>query len=270
VLLKNLRRLGNKHFVFISFFDYISTLLFIQYKKKYNPQCSILFLNSLAHLQHHHWTNGTTTITPELHYGLEYIDKIFGLLFTYFPEDALIVHNALSQMNTNHEKPWILYRQKDPAQFLHALDIPFTHVEQHMTHDGHVFFKNAKDCHRTYERLKHATINNKSLFHAEKNTQDDCKLFYMLKFTDRLDETQIITFEYNNRTFSFFEHFDAIVTRTGRHIPMGTIYSNTISFPNHIYNHDFNKYLFHYLLPDAFALSEQTEQEEHHQQEAMV
>jgi len=250
-LLKNIIRHGKKHFVFISYFDYISTLLFTEYKQKYQPQCSIIFLNSLAHLQHHHWKKGTKSVTPEILFGLQYIDKILAYLFKRFPQDAIVVHNGLSQMNTNHETPWVLYRQKDPIKLLHALEIPVTQVEQHMTHDGHLFFASSQDCENAFAKLKNATINGQALFHVEKNDSDDRKLFTMLSFTDALEDKNI-TFTYDNKKFPFFEHFDEIVTRTGRHIPIGTIYSDTVSFQEIVHNHDFNQYLFHYLLPTHF------------------
>ncbi len=248
-LLFFLARFGNKHFVYISYFDLISTLLFIQYKQKYNPRCSFIFLNSLAHLQHHHWRQGTTTSTPEILHGLQMIDKILTLLFNTFGQDAIIVHNGLSQMNTNHEKPWVLYRQKDPENFLQALNLKAIRVEQHMTHDGHAFFATPEDCQHAFEQLTHLTLLGKPLFHIEKNPHDAHKLFYMLSFTDDLEISDQVQFEFNGKKIPFFQYFDKIVTRTGRHTPIGTIFSNIIEFPDNIYNHDFNKYLYHYLLP---------------------
>ena len=219
-----IKQFGFKHFIFISCFDYLSTLLFITYKQRYQPQCSFLFLNSLAHLLHHHWREGTEHATPEILVGLRYLDRLFQKIFQAFPEDAIVVHNGLSQMNTNHEKPWVLYRQKDPAAFLKALGIPFKKVEQHMTHDGHVFFHSEEDCHQAYQMLTDAIMLDKSLFHVEKNKDDVCKLFYMLAYTDLLDPSKPVYFKFNQKQYSFFEHFDRIVTRTGRHIPMGNIF----------------------------------------------
>lgn len=260
---KTLLKNGMHHYVYISFFDYIQTRLFSEYKKKYNPKVSILFLNSLAHLQHHYWREGPENITPQILHGLKQMDRVFGYLLNTFPNDALVVHNGLSQMNTNHEKPWVLYRQKDPANFLKALHMPFVRVEQHMTHDGHVFFNTQEDRDAAYESLKYATILEKPLFLAEKNAHDSCKLFYQLKFTDQLTDKNTL-FTYQEKQYRFFEHFDEIVTRTGRHIPIGTIFSDTIVFPEHMNNHEFNQALYHYLLPEVFPLSvsEKTPQEE--------
>ncbi len=258
-LAKHLRTFGRKHFVYISYFDYISTMLFAQYKLKYKPQCSIIFLNSLAHLQHHHWRDGQDKVTPEILHGLQTIDKIFEYLLSTFADDAFVIHNGLSQMNTNHEKAWVLYRQKDPMHFLKALQIPAIKVEQHMTHDGHAFFANKSDCQTSFDSLKNASINNQPLFHVEKNPHDDCKLFFMLKFTDALKDKNVV-FNFNDKAYPFFDYFDSIVTRTGRHIPVGTIFSDTIVFPDQIFNHDFNRSLFHYLAPKHFPEPENTEQ----------
>lgn len=248
---KNLVKRGKHHYVFISFFDYIQTLLFTEYKKKYDPQVSLLFLNSLAHIQHHHWHNSPDTITPEILHGLQQLDRLFAHLFRSFPNDAIIVHNGLSQMNTNHEKPWVLYRQKDPIAFLKALNLPILRVEQHMTHDGHVFFANSQQRDAAFEALKYATLLEKPLFQVEKNAHDSCKLFYQLKFTDKLTDKKV-TFVYEGKHYSFFEHFDEIVTRTGRHIPIGTIFSDTVVFADHMNNYEFNQYLYHYLLPEQY------------------
>lgn len=253
-LVKDFKQYGNQHFIYIAFFEFISFLLFTKYKMQLKPQVSILFLNTLAHLQHHYWN--AKKMSPELTYGFKMFDRLFTLLFAEFPNDAIVIHNGLSQMNTNHEKPWVLYRQKNPAAFLQALHIPATQVEAHMTHDAHLFFATPEDCQKAYDQLKSATILGNRLFHVEKNTYNPCKLFYHLHFTDELESNAQVDFQIDGKTYSFFAHFDRIVKRTGRHIPIGTIYSNDIVFKDFIFNHDFNRYIFHYLMPNEFTLNE--------------
>lgn len=118
----------------ISQLDYLAALLFCAQKQKQNPQCSILFLRSLAYYQAHLWKEN------ELEYYLKMIDKILGLLINQFPEDSFIIHNAIAQI-----KP-------------------------------------------------------------------------------------------------------------GQWVPLGTIYSQDIHFPNHIFNYEFRHYIFHYFLPDTYTL----------------
>ncbi|MBI5274507.1 MAG: alkaline phosphatase family protein [Chlamydiales bacterium] len=226
-----------KHFVFISFFDYISTLLFLNYYKQYNPDFSLIFLNSLAHLQHHHWTNDNYSDQQPLAYGLKYLDKVFGTIFSALGEkDILIVTNALSQKNTNEEEPWILYRQINQSNFLKTVGITFSKVEELMTHDAHIHFSSEKECLVAKSILEHATIANQKLFLIEQYKEDPKKLFYRICFTDCIPKES--TLHINNQQVRFFDLFKPIVQRTGKHIPYGTIYSNERSFPKKMKNHE--------------------------------
>lgn len=141
---------------YITRLDFIHTLLFCKAKQKYKPQCSVLSLKSLAHCQYYYWTGDDKTLSAELEDALKSLDKILGLIFTQFPDDSFVIHNALSQMKAEYE-------QTD-------------------------------------------SISGKNI-----------------KYTGRL-------------------------------IPMGTIYSQEIHFPNHIFNHEFNRYIYHYFMPEKFTL----------------
>lgn len=249
-LFKDIYKYGPKHFVFISYFDVISSLLFTQYVDKYQPQCSILFMNSLAHIEHHHWTKGTHVATPPIVHGLKQIDKILDVLLNkYEKTHHIIMHNALSQMNTNKETPWILYRQKDPTSFLFKMGLQPIKVEQLMTHDGHAFFKTKLECDNAFSVLGNAHINGKKLFLVEINSDSPTKLFYRLDFTDEVAKSA--TFTLNNIQYPFFTYFKSIVRRTGKHIQKGTVFSNCISFPNNIYNSQFNEVIYEYFKIDS-------------------
>lgn len=260
VLRKQVKTLGSHHYVYISWFDNLITLLVCQLNKNYQPEVTVMFLNSLAHLQHHHWTQKEAT--PKIIHGLKIVDQIFEKLFDEFPNHSFIVHNGLSQMNTNHEKPWVLYRQKDPTACLKALGLAPIKVEQHMTHDGHAFFESAEETLAAYQRLKSIKIMRQPLFKVEMNQHDDKKLFYMLQFTDKVEKDTC--FELNEEQIPFFDLFDEIVTRTGRHIPLGTIFSSDLHFPDHIFNHEFNQYIYNYYLPVKYKVqAEYLEDEEY-------
>lgn len=141
---------------YITWLDYMSTLLFCKMKQNHNPQCSILFIGSLAYCQTYHWNGDDQTLSAELVYNLQTLDKILGRLFTTFKNDTIIIHNALSQIKTKYE-----------------------------------------------QRLP---VSGKTI------------------------------------------HY------TGRYIPLGTIYSQDLNFPNHIFNHEFNQYIYHYFLPEYYKL----------------
>ncbi len=251
-LRKALKQFGFHHFVFISWFDYIVTLLFCELKDFYRPQVNILFLNSLAHLQHHHWTSGEQEVTKPILHGLIMIDKALGHYLSRYPEGAYVFDCGLDEMNSYSERQWVLYRQKDPMSAMVRLGLSPKRVEQHMTHDGHAFFESEQACIEAFDVLKSIKVNDKALFLVELNEHDKTKLFYQLAFTDKLDKQASITL--GAKSIPFFEIFDEIVTRTGRHIPKGTILSNEIHFADHIFNHEFNDYLLHYLRPGQFPI----------------
>lgn len=235
-LLKNLCQFKGEHFVFISFLDYLSMRLFLKYRDKYAPDFSLIFLNSLAHLQHHHWRGFNYSKNKRLRYGLNYLDRALGHLFTSLgSEDILIVTNALSQKNTNEEKPWILYRQYDQSSFLKTVGIYPSHVESHMTHDAHVYFENEIECEQAKSALEKAQVLDQKLFLVETYSQNPKKLFYRIQFTDQIPSNTHFTL--GGKSYPFFDLFKPIVQRTGKHIPYGTIYSNA-KFPKVIQNHE--------------------------------
>ncbi|HLB52360.1 MAG TPA: hypothetical protein VJK48_01450 [Chlamydiales bacterium] len=236
-LARNALRFRGEHFPFISWLDSVSTQLFLNYRQEHNPTFSLIFLNSLAHLQHHHWKNPSIADNERLKIGFQYLDRILGALFASLkPGEPFLVTNALSQKNTTSEKPWILYRQKDPRNFLEAVSIQRARVEQHMTHDAHLFFESASDCKRAKQLLEQAQILESQLFLVESYPQDDRKLFYRICFTDKVTEDS--TFTLGNRAFRFFDLFTPIVQRTGKHIPEGTVYSTISSLPTSMKNHE--------------------------------
>lgn len=233
--IKNLFMGGAEHFVFISFAEYMLTSLFIEYRKRYTPDFSFIFLNGIAHMQHHHW-HGTLEENKRLKIGMNYVDSALGLLFDSIEEDDLFIcTNALSQKNTSNEKPWILYRQKDQSKFLESIGLKILKVEPHMTHDAHIFFNTVQERKEGEEILRSACISGRKLFLVEDYQTDPKRLFYRINFTDEVDED--VVFTANNIEYRFFDYFDEIVTRTGKHIPNGTIFSNVPCFPDQIYNH---------------------------------
>ena len=257
-LLKGLIEFKGAHFVFIAFVEYVSVRLFLRYKDQCKPDFSLLFINTLAHIQHHHWHGTEYKNNKKLRFGLEYIDKSLGFIFQSLDKDEhLIVTNALSQKNTNDEEPWILYRPLSHKAFLNASGLFPKKIEEHMTHDAHLYFSSEKECSEAFRVLKEVKINQKPLFFIESYQEDPLKLFYRLEFTDPISNKEQVTI--NSKKLDFLKYYQAIVERTGKHIPTGTIYSNTPLFPEKIKNHEINDFilkLFNFKQIDLSCLNE--------------
>ena len=233
---------GFGNYIFISFYEYLATLLFIKYSIKNNCNMSIIFLNLLAHIQHHYWDDSKKSFI-KCSFTVHYLDKILFLLTSNF--DNIIIHNGgISQKNTNSEKPWICYRPIDQSVFLNKININFLSVKPLMTHDAHIFFKDIFDLENAYKILDDFKVNNFKIFRLEKNIKEK-KLFYTFDFFDELNNDAF--FIINNIKYNFFDYFKRIVRRTGRHTNQGSILTNVNIFDDVIFqNHDFSKYIKKY------------------------
>ncbi len=240
-----LRKFGAKHFVFISFFESLSTLLFLRHKHAHDPQLSVLFLNSVAHAQHHHWTHGATGPNDALDFVWSSVDRCVGWLRDSLRDgEALVVMNGLSQTNTNAEDPWILYRAFDPGKFLVDAGVEFVKNEPLMTYDCHLFLASPEHRDRAFEVLRTATVADHPLFFVENDGEDPRRLFYRVDFSKSVDDD--IPVHIHGRELRFGDHFCAIVQRTGRHIPRGDVFSEGIELPTTMPNHEMNRHILEY------------------------
>ena len=174
------------------------------------------------------------------------IDRILGLLMKSRKEnEAILVLNALGQKNVEGEGMCI-YRQVNPNNFLKYFGLQFHHIEQGMTNDGHVFFKTEKDLEITYSALKEAWFDNQPMFYVKKENINSNKIFYQLDYHKRVNKNA--KFFLNGKEAFFQNHFKllGVNERTGSHIPVGDIFSNGISFPKELANHEIKSHILAY------------------------
>jgi len=236
LLIRGVRQFGMRPLVFITWFEYLSTLAFLRYRAGHRPAFSLLFLNILAHVQHHYWTAGVKGVTPEIRFAIRAVDRLLGRIFAAIGEATpLIVTNALSQKNTKGERTWILYRQKDPRAFVDAIGLGAATVEPLMTYDAHVFFHTAAERSAAVMLLSEAQVSGRRVFEVEADNGNPLKLFYRINFTDELPVDAVL--EVNGRRLPFFAWFTMVVKRTGRHIRAGTVFARGIALPAKLENH---------------------------------
>lgn len=236
-------RFGPKPFVQFSIFEHLSAFGFLHFKRVTQPQVSSIFLNLIAHAQHYYWTDGLNKLSPEMKFTLQVADDILGdLLDAAIPGQTTLVMNGLSQKNTNSEAPWIMYLQKRPLNFLNDIGVGSLRIDQLMTNDAHAFFKTAVERDRAYDRLKGLTVNGHRLLYVEKDQHDPLKLFYRLDFFSALPDDARL--ELDGQTFPFFEHFENVVVRTGKHVQSGVVFADGIELPRRLANHEINAHIF--------------------------
>jgi hypothetical protein len=235
LMLRGLANNGVNNQLLFSLFDLFSATLFVAKREQASPQFSLIFLNSIAHIQHHRWNEGER-LNSDLRFALLAMDRVLGILFASRAEgEAVVIMNALSQRNVSEEAPLVGYRQINPGDFLTAAGFTGHRVEQLMTNDAHVFFADRSQRDNAVRALADAHIGGKALFQAEADADAEGKLFYQIVLWDELPRDAVL--EINHRRLRFFEHFDVLGVRTGAHVPEGQFYCDGIALPESMANY---------------------------------
>ncbi|MEM7678732.1 MAG: hypothetical protein AAF449_22350, partial [Myxococcota bacterium] len=217
---------------FASLLDYLSARIFSDLLKKHRPAFSIVFINTVAHLQHHHWQRGA--MHPEMRFGLQLVDEGLGyILKTLEPDDGLVVMNALKQKNVE-KGGFHCYRQLQPEDAVRRMGLAPRRVEQCMTNDSHLFFDRAEDAKVALQTLKEARLDDGSTpFYAE--LEDASRVFYQVVCEHALPPG--VRLHVGGKVVDFFEIFAHVCERTGAHVPEGDVYSRNIEVPSRLLNH---------------------------------
>lgn len=219
--------------------DYVLVLYFVQEKNKTRPNLSIIFLNHIAHLQHHFWLM-PPNIHPQMIHGLIICDEIIKLLLSSVKDknEKVVLINGLKQTRTDKNGIQV-YRQKNPLYLLNLLGIKNVIVEQNMTNDGILIFKSNSEAKKAFDILKKCHLNTgEKLFRVEKVSIK--KIFIKLDLNKLISKDALVISE--KKSIPFYDLFKNL-SRTGSHIPQGDIFSRNMKFPNIIENHEIHEYI---------------------------
>ncbi len=220
-------------------FDYCLVLYFVKKKIKRDPDLSIIFLNHIAHLQHHFWYK-TPYIHPQMKFGMEICNEIIKLLMKSLKSNEIVlVVNALKQKRSGKDGIQV-YRQINPIEVLKRLNIKNVEVQQNMTNDGTLIFKTKYELSKAHKILKNCKLSTgEKLFFVEKLSI--FKLFIQLNINKNIKVDTLVISE--RIAFPFYDLFSNL-NRTGSHISDGDIYSRNINLPDNLENHLIYKYVF--------------------------
>lgn len=223
ILYRAVALFGLKNISFICAFEYISASIFLNQVNRQKPDRAVLFINMLAHCQHHYWFEKNGENCRQIVFAVSLVDRILGGVFKHLEgnnlADRIVVMNALSQRWSLEEDPWILYRPNNHEELVQTLGLNALAVESLMTYDAHVLFASEKDRDSACGILKATYVDDHPLFFVERDNSDVKKLFYRVAFAGRLASTAVI--ESPNYSGKFFGLFTAIVQRTGAHVSEG-------------------------------------------------
>ena len=204
--------------------------LFMSLWEKHKPDCSTLFLNSAAHLQHHYFYNSETyegdTRNPDW-----YIDpKDDPLLRIYEVYDSLIerlqktgntrilIGTGLSQIP--YDRVTFYYRLREHLHFLSLIDIFPSSLETRMSRDFLISFDNEESCSDAEEKLVELSDNNKrSIFTCDNR---GCSLFVTLEYPYEIGtDFDLLNGEGKCSLTNFLEHVAFVAIKNGHHCSEG-------------------------------------------------
>jgi len=222
-----------------SILDYVLVLYFVKEKNNANPNLSIIFLNHIAHLQHHFWIE-SQNIHPQMIHGMRLCDEIIKLLLNSVKDknEKILLINALKQKRSDKNGIQV-YRQKNPLFLLNILGIKNVTVEQNMTNDGTLIFKSISETKKAFDILKKCHLNTgEKLFRVE--TVAIKKIFIKLNLNHLISKDVLIIS--GKKSIPFYDLFKNL-SRTGSHIPQGDIFSKNMQLPSMIENHEIHEYI---------------------------
>ncbi len=234
--LKMVAKYPKAEFVGYCPFEYFSGMLFLKFYKREKPAFGAVFLNMIAHLQHYYWDFSIPGNRDKLVYGFKFVDKLLEHFFNEIsPGTQIYVANALSQANTNHEKPWVSYRPVKFETVLDLLQVPYKEVNALMSYDATASFESEEKCRQAKKILDETTILGQPLFYTELNLHTPTRLFFRTGFYDEVFAPT--EFKSQGKSFSFQDNFIALAVRTAKHVPRGTLLTTDPAVQGPIYNH---------------------------------
>ena len=235
---KYLNEETNNVFLF-SLFDLINAIAFKHYCLQQQVDFKLIFLNSVAHSQHHVWTE-IDGFSADMQTTFEFLDhSIWQILSIAEEDEAIVISNAFSQY-CSLEKNEYLYRQKNPEAFFRLLGLQ-ADCEQLMTNDSQLIFPSEALAKDAQKLLQSFTIMDQELLQVSVDTQDRKRLFCQMLVWDDIPLHE--QFCNDKQQFDFYEHFEKVVKRSGSHDAKGIVLSKGIDLPKTMRNYDLHDHL---------------------------
>ena len=199
--------------------------IFISLWKKHEPDFSVLFLNSGAHIQHHYMCNAKPyvgNVKNPSWYVTESRDPLLELLEMYdailkdlikLKNTRLIIATGLQQVP--YESPTFYWRLKDHDEFLNKLGVKFSRFQPRMTRDFLLAFDNYKDLSNAKDLLSEVRSKNGERIFKELDDRGN-DLFVSLTYTKDIKDNFSIYL--NDREYKNFRNDIVFVAiKNGHH-----------------------------------------------------
>lgn len=228
-------------------FDRYLVDLTLALSARFKPGYTSVFLNGVAHYQHHYWSRHNRRYwaakypalfaknnpleaqnlkdnDDPIEYGLRAYDKILGRVQANFPDSSIVVVTGLGQVpfeGYEGDRGFYLYRAYDHEALFRALGIIYERIVPLMSRDVMIYLSGAANFRAAIKILENVHVNGERLFTWTE--EDDNRLFVKVAFTFETDASTKISVPGLSEGFKFQEWFQFITFKTGHHCPTGLL-----------------------------------------------
>lgn len=217
-------------------------------RRKFNTKYTTVFMNSVAHYQHHYWTRhqpkvwgarypklfsrrnpvAETNLHPQadpILYGLQLMDGMVGRAVRVVGAKSVVVLTGLSQVpfeGYNGDKGFYLYRPINHAKLFEALNVVTERIAPLMSRDVMLYFADIPARQQALNILQSAKVDGRDLFLCTE--EDDCRLFCKVDYSFDADATTVVHAQgIPAAGLRFLDYFILITFKTGHHSPLGLV-----------------------------------------------
>ncbi|MAV64101.1 MAG: hypothetical protein CBC84_002385 [Pelagibacteraceae bacterium TMED124] len=225
------RSINSKYYKVV-FFDILLNDIFIKLKKSKNTSFSHLFLNGIAHIQHHYFfnskINNSKNVNPDWYINKK-IDPFFNILKYYDKilndylinnDEKIMIATGLTQIPYDRKKYY--YRLNDHKHFLNKLKINYKEVFPRMSRDFLIeFHDNDSTLYAQNLIWNIKDKKNQKLFGLVENRGKE--LFITLNYSDEINDKS--KFMLGDTVLQNIEKDVSLVAiKNGMHDPKGFFY----------------------------------------------
>ena len=215
------------------FLDLLINEIHLKFFKNSKPNFTNIFLNSGAHIQHHHFLR-SIFVDSQLNNKNISDDPIYDSLFYYdiLLNDYihnrsfdLIVYTGLTQ--TPNKEPVYYYRLKNHKKFLDMFDIKYKDVYPRMSRDFLIKFDDIESSKKCLTILENIKADEKVNIFKEIDYRYN-SIFVTLTYSRLINKDIFISYE--NKKFNFYNLVDFVAIKNGIHNEKGYLFcSNKVA-----------------------------------------
>ena len=214
------------------FLDLLLNDIYLNNYNKFKTNFSNLFLNGLAHIQHHYFLNSENIDNKKLQNPNWYLPKKYDPLSEAFYIYDKILGDYLNLKDCNfmlatglsqipYDRIKYYYKLKKHEVFFDKFELQYQNIFELMSRDFIIRFKNSLECEKAFKIIKNISdVNKKKLFGDIQIKKND--LFVSFIYDNEIKDQQVPVKSGDSIKLKNFVNFVAI--KNGMHNDKGFIY----------------------------------------------